>query len=379
MTWSSLILLQGTSLLLIGWPAASVWLIAVAGLVAILFLIIYAPRKQVAHLKDVEPADYFEAENEARRTLVQIVGGIFVVAGLFFTWTNMDLTQRNATEALKLSEKGQVTERFTRAVDQLGKSDAVSRQGSGRTETITVQNLPARLGGIISLEMIARESEDYHWEIMEILAAYVRRNAPAIPAKTGDQGISTAETPTVKSTSLDVEAAVTVIRRRNLTEKETDLQTVDLSYCSLPNASFFAANLKGASFEQSQLGFANFSQANLQAAKFDRADLTRALFNSATLNRAVFPSAQLRGANFGGANLEDANFIDAHLEEADLRGSNVNSVKLDRAFLDGTHLEGLDLRSAFGLKCRQIESAKRDAQTQLPPEITQQIQSGHCQ
>ena len=84
--------------------------------------------------------------------------------GIFFTWRgqrqareaqeeNQKNTQaqlRHAQEELSLTRQGQITERFTRAIDQLGHA---------RTEI--------RLGGIYALERIARESEEDHWPIME--------------------------------------------------------------------------------------------------------------------------------------------------------------------------------------------------------------------
>ena len=68
---------------------------------------------------------------------------------------------------LKIAQEGQITERFTRAVDQLG---AIDQLGNPAIEI--------RLGGIYALERIANESEKDYWPIMEILTAYVRKNSP---------------------------------------------------------------------------------------------------------------------------------------------------------------------------------------------------------
>jgi uncharacterized protein YjbI with pentapeptide repeats len=311
--------------------------------------------------------------NPLQHPLVQIVGGVFVVAGLFFTWANMEATQRNATEALKLSEKGQVTERFTRAIDRLGKSDEVASEVGGHSEKATIPNLSARLGGIISLEMIAKESQEYHWEIMEILAAYIRRRAPIPPSATNHGAIA----PVPKQTEgiqPDVEAAITVIRRRDA-NNETDLQQIDLSHSNLPNVSFFGAPLMGASFIWSELRSANFTSAKLQRADFDHAILDGAIFNSAVLSPATFPDAQLRNATFPGAHLDDVNFHGAILDGADFRGAvAMTKLKLGGASLKGTHIEGLDLRTAVDLTCEQVLGASRDDQTQLRPELAQQVQ-----
>jgi hypothetical protein len=66
--------------------------------------------------------------------------------------------------AYQLSRAGQITERFTRAIDQLGSSE-----------------LDVRLGGIYALERIARDSKADHPQVMEVLTAYVREHAPWPP------------------------------------------------------------------------------------------------------------------------------------------------------------------------------------------------------
>ena len=60
-----------------------------------------------------------------------------------------------------VSQEGQITDRFTRAIEQLG-----------------AEQLQVRLGGIYALERIARDSPGDHWPIMEVLTAFVRENAP---------------------------------------------------------------------------------------------------------------------------------------------------------------------------------------------------------
>jgi hypothetical protein len=93
-------------------------------------------------------------------TLAQILGGAALLSGLYFTW-----------RTLQVNREGQITERFTRAIDQLGATDD---DGNPRLEI--------RLGGIYALERIARDSpgRDYS-TVMEILTAYVRENARWLP------------------------------------------------------------------------------------------------------------------------------------------------------------------------------------------------------
>ena len=68
--------------------------------------------------------------NNARSTVLQLIAGVVVVAGAIATWRQVHI-----------SREGQITERFTRAVDQLGN-----------------QNVDVRVGGIYALERIAKDS-----------------------------------------------------------------------------------------------------------------------------------------------------------------------------------------------------------------------------
>ena len=60
----------------------------------------------------------------------------------------------------RLSREGQVTDRYTKAIEQLG-SD----------------KLDVRIGGIYALERVARDSRRDHPTVMEVLAAFVREHS----------------------------------------------------------------------------------------------------------------------------------------------------------------------------------------------------------
>jgi hypothetical protein len=66
-----------------------------------------------------------------------------------------------------LSREGQITDRFTKAIEQLGSLDDKGKP-----------KLEIRLGGIYALERIARDSERDHTVIMEVLTTYVREHSP---------------------------------------------------------------------------------------------------------------------------------------------------------------------------------------------------------
>src|SRR5215510_11554046 len=116
----------------------------------------YQKRLDADRISKLDPKDFIQlqkdlitAENNARVTLAQIIGGLVVLLGLYATFKNV-----------RVAEEGKLTERFSKAVELLGSN-----------------NLDVRLGGIYALERIARDSHKDHWTVMEVLTAFVREQS----------------------------------------------------------------------------------------------------------------------------------------------------------------------------------------------------------
>ncbi|MBA3947652.1 MAG: hypothetical protein H0X37_24240 [Herpetosiphonaceae bacterium] len=125
-----------------------------------------------------ERNELIRTQNQIIATIAQVFGGLLVLATIAVTRSTRNVTRR-----------GQITERFTRAIDQLG-SD----------------NLAVRLGAIYALEQIARESEkEYYRPIVEILTAFVRANAPWPQPQ---------PTPPHKKAPADIQAILSVLKSR---------------------------------------------------------------------------------------------------------------------------------------------------------------------
>jgi uncharacterized protein YjbI with pentapeptide repeats len=263
-----------------------------------------------------------------------------------------------------------VTERFSTSVTQIGNDKKV-----------------VRIGGIYSLERIAKDSPKDHWTIMEVLTAYVRQNSPLPP-----EGKATSPIP------IDIQSALTVIRRRN-SEQESVEKRLDLSFSNLSGAELWDANLSGAklggaNLSEADLRGANLSgadlfganltraslwkanlfradlgQANLFRANLFRADLARANLSSganlsganlseANLSGAILSEADLSEANLSGASFSEASFSEANLSEADLSEANLEGARLFEANLEGTNLSGADLTGVEYLTVEQVKSAR---------------------
>lgn len=116
------------------------------------------------------------------------LGGLLValLGAPFLIWTTVLKTQ-----TVRWQKEGHMTDRISKAVEQLGAERTVKKVVDGKTVETTEPNLEVRIGAILSLERIAQDSTLHdrgrdHVRVMEILCAYIRHNAPASGAKDHD-------------------------------------------------------------------------------------------------------------------------------------------------------------------------------------------------
>jgi uncharacterized protein YjbI with pentapeptide repeats len=149
------------------------------------------------------------------------------------------------------------------------------------------------LGGIYALERIARESEEDHWSIMEVLIAYVRAHTPW--EETERQQAEAKEAASLKdpnqalikytgpSPEPDVQAVLTVLGRRSRYFGNGEVTPLDLAQTNLEGANLGGAHLEGANLRQANLERTNPQQANLVGADLWKANLQRANLKGADL------------------------------------------------------------------------------------------------
>jgi hypothetical protein len=276
-----------------------------------------------------------EEIGRARTTVLAVLAGGLAAIGAYYTH-----------RSYALSRQGQITERFTRAVDQLGNPES----------------LDVRLGGIYALERLARESREDHGPIVEILTAYVREHAPAIPEDVEQELIEHAPDEYPKPPEADVQAALTVLGRRNDEHDPPAPWHLDLRGAYLPRA-----NLRGAKFARADLSYAVLEQAALRGidlwdahlvgarlfeADFSHAHLGQADLRGARMNRAVLVSARMPGARLVAASLGRARLREARLQGADLTDANLERADLIEANLEGATLIEANMTRALVSRTR---------------------------
>ena len=262
----------------------------------------------------------------ARLLVISAGGAIVVGAGLFYT-----------ARTYRLSYRGQLTERFTKALEQLG-----------------AEQLYVRVGGIQALSRLIHDSPIHHDDTVEVLAAFVRDRAPMTSRYTGSREAEKNPAHEPKrpdlhsSPSADVQAALTAIahRPRRPERMAIALAGLDLAGADLESANLARADLAGAELAGVRLRKADMTHANLRAATLVGADLESADLISANLSVTDLTNAKLGDADLRYAYARGANFTDADLSGADMRGTNLAIANLTRSYLLGADLSRAYLRYA---------------------------------
>lgn len=275
------------------------WLVAGISFLATMTLALLLPRRLVP--RDLPPADVErrKLQLEMVKTFAEALGGAFVLVTLLLAWQQVVSTQ----DQLEIARQGQITERFTRAVDQVGSDD------------VTV-----RVGGIYALESIARDSRQDRKAIMEILASFLRQKSPVVdtPDTRDWQAARSQMAPA------DVEAAAIVIGRRN---REDEIKSD--SVCSSLNSPDSVCTLS----------------------------LRRVNLSSINLNDMDFSQMDLRGARFNHSNIPFGSFRNSNMQGADFRGANLRLAEVTNASFLNSYLELANLHLVEGLTCQQLQSS----------------------
>jgi hypothetical protein len=287
----------------------------------------------------VTQAERLTAISNTRAALFAVIIGLGALGTL---WLNSRV-YRVTARTFEVTERGHLTDRYSKAIEQLG-SDT----------------LDLRLGGIYALEQLASDSERAQDQatIVEVLSAFVRvRSQPLFRYKQG-QNLGSMIPPEVEEARrayaaqaleyvraldgppVDVAAAVKVLGRL---PRRRGVSRGDLSH----------AYLRAANFSNAQFQEANLVGATLELANFRSAD-----FTGATLAYTQMTGAWANDADFSGADLQSAGLQEAHVRGAKFRD---------------TRLFGANFNDAKGMTMDQVRAARIDLETVLPDHLLDQL------
>ena len=220
--------------------------------------------------------------------------------------------ESQGNQQLELALSSQMTDRFTKAIDQLGSP-----------------NKAVRIGGVFALERIAQDSlmdrSSTHTlqSITYTLATFVREAQPITKIQ------DSSYIPMLKIRAPDVQAAMTVLCRSPLCDSRMNASNADLR---------------------------DLNRTDL------RLDLSRV-----DLRRASLSGARLDGVNLWGSRLEGANLRRAHLRCAGLSDAHLGRLNpRDKDYKHGADLSKADLTDAYLNNTQGLHEAKTTGTYGLP-------------
>jgi uncharacterized protein YjbI with pentapeptide repeats len=284
--------------------------VAVAVIVLVFWIL---PSVLTEHPRIPKSADRHKAITDTRTGLVAMLAALGAAGGLAYT-----------ARTYRLSREGQITDRYSKAVEQLGD-----------------EKIEVRLGGIYALERLMHDSPADQPTIMETLTAFVRQHAlrssrPALPGRSSPPSAT-------GHPAEDIQAVLTVLCRRH---PVIDERPINLSRTNLTGAHLFGADLTRADLHEANLTDASLGEATLTGAYLFEANLIDADLFEATLTNAIFSEANLTNARLARANLTRANLIRANLTRANLFEANLTDASLGGATLNGAQLGEANLTDA---------------------------------
>ncbi|MFB9164164.1 pentapeptide repeat-containing protein [Arthrobacter psychrochitiniphilus] len=214
-----------------------------------------------------------KAVSVARTSLIQLLGGVALAGGLFFTG-----------RTYLLARATNITDLFSKAMDQIGDR----------------KNTSVRCGGLHTLGMLAHENSRYWPAVEEILCTYSKEYS------SGDDD----------EVQPDVQIALNILGGRKGRENESwsalDLRNIHAPKAQLVGINFSHARLSGANFE-----CADFTDASLIGTELD----------GAFLKGIILTGSRARAADFRRSNLSGADFLSADLSNVELAECTMEGVK----------------------------------------------------
>lgn len=335
-----------------------------------------------------------EDKSAAIRNIGLLLAAIF---GLPFVIWRSIVAQRQ----VNVSEQGLITDRINKAVDGLGTEKTVSYErvdAEGRPYQVNQSkpNIDVRIGAIYALERIAKENLDFHVQIMEILCAYIRENAPASEAEPWpeiemyedetdgplrDDWEERVDTFLKKhATALqrvklreDIKIALQIISRRTPEQKILEARAFDgnetarfvfddkcpeiSSYFDEDTDDLSALERYRSALEEWKGALDRYSGYRLDLRGIN---LRGAILPDLNLNGALFDGAQMQGAALNHCEMQGASLYGAQMQAAQLDWSQMQTAVVNESNLQLASFGGVSMQEA-SLSWANLRSAKLSA------------------
>ena len=293
----------------------------------------------------VDLSEYFfggiknsNAKGEYLKTILQISGGIVIILGAYQSLKIVDSMNDNN----KLVEKGNIAERFKNAIAMLEE-----------------KNSNTCLGGIYSLDNIAKDNEEYREQVFNILISFINN-------KTKDMS-SWDEIPIPKrfdvSPSIEVQTIIKIlfskdkILYRNLLGdfKDSKLYGGNFDDMNFTNCSFSDVEFQNSSFRKTF-----FINCNVNRTNYTYSQIINADFTGSKIYKSILECCFFTFTHFTAARIKETSFICSNINTTDFQGSiaqlcsfngaklvyfrhDVNKFSFNGANINGASIKGMNV------------------------------------
>jgi uncharacterized protein YjbI with pentapeptide repeats len=280
------------------------------------------------------------AKGEFLKTILQICGGIVIVLGAYQSLKIVDSMNDNN----KLVEKGNIAERFKNAITMLEN-----------------KNSNTCLGGIYSLDNIAKDNIEYREQVFNILVSFINN-------KTKDIGCWI-EIPVPQrfqsKPSIEVQTVIKVLFSkdknlyRNLSGDFKDAKlyggnydVINFSNCSFTNVEFQNSSFRKTFFVDSNINKTNYTYSQIINADFTGSNIYKSIleccfftfshFTASRIQQTSFICSNINGADFQGSLLQKCNFDGARLSyfRDEANKFSFNAANVNGATIKGMRISG---------------------------------------
>lgn len=382
---------------------AEVTLLVVLG-GALLFGCLHVYPKAFLEGSNVQGPTLLTAENELRTLLVEVVGGAFLLAGLYLTYGQLQEAAsqaRSAREQAEVSKRQFADQRLESAMDRLANdSSAIRMLGLAALERLISDVPPDEKDDIYALFIGHTKREPWtaakraYWEVVlaqeEKLGAKdplpsrenervglgsLRERAPDVQRVLSVAASGKYDLPGFRADFGDAVLQGAALGHARLPRAlfngahldHLDTRTREGPYADFTQAEFRGAKLYGAYLDNAELGGARFDSpdarqtTDLRYAQFQGASGVNAHFEGADLRNAVITPSRVRPASSRGAQFDGADLRGAVLAGADLSGADFDGSKLEGASFSGAKLEGASFKGAVLTGARFTDADLRGA------------------
>jgi uncharacterized protein YjbI with pentapeptide repeats len=316
-----------------------------------------------------EPPDKEEIINKKlvsiksiRESVIQVCAGFLAIIGLILT----------IKRTRALVDQNRINDEQNKINEVSNYNTLLLEQFSKASELLQSKDIAGRLSGIYLFEKIMNESAEYHWQVIELLTAYVRENRSLDEFLKKDTsqlsneeiicfyeivniyiGNNISKSERIKKTipkcpvEKDIQAILSVLGKR-----ETKFESVFINnnlendsivkYINLSNTYLFKANLTEGNFEwfdfsnsiinetickKAKLNYSNFYNTRLQNAHFENSS-----FKHANCLGMHIENSHLEYADFENADCIGAHFEFANCHKVNFKNANCNSTRFNNAF-----------------------------------------------